>query len=119
MKAVFGVGLLVAMISAPALAIDGPALYQQHCAKCHGDTGQADSWRGYMYFSRDFSSMRWQAANTDEDILADIDRGPRIMPAYKNKLSEAERNALVQVVRSFGLARLFTCLWLRNGLGYH
>ncbi len=50
-----------------------------------------------MEYARKFVEQRM-----DSSILADIDRGPRIMPAYKNKLSEAERNALVQVVRSFG-----------------
>lgn len=82
-------------------AVDGPALYQQHCAKCHGDTGHADSWRGYLYFARNFSNADWQAAKSDAYILDKINTGPRIMPAFNESLSLEERQALVQVVRKF------------------
>lgn len=87
--------------SAQAAAVDGPALYQQHCAKCHGDTGHADSWRGYLYFARNFSDTSWQAAKSDAYILDKINTGPRIMPAYSELLTLEERQALVQVVRRF------------------
>lgn len=102
MKAVIWMGMAILVCSTPVLAVDGPALYKEHCAKCHGDAGQADSWRGYLYFARNFSSAHWQAARTDEEILEKINRGPRIMPAYRDTLSAEERNALVQVVRGFG-----------------
>lgn len=90
------------LVCGSAVAADGPALYKQHCAKCHGDSGQADSWRGYLYFARDFNSRRWQAANDDADIREAIEQGPRIMPAFRNKLTEEERMALLKVVRGFG-----------------
>ena len=43
-------GALLALLTlgVSAAAADGPALYREHCAKCHGDTGQADNWRGYL-----------------------------------------------------------------------
>lgn len=34
---------LLALAGAPVLAQDGQALYAAECAKCHGDTGQADT----------------------------------------------------------------------------
>lgn len=102
MKSWIGVGMTVLLCSAPVQAVDGPSLYREHCAKCHGDTGKANGWRGYLYFARDFSSVSWQAANSGADILAEIDRGPRIMPAYRDKLTLEERQALVQVIRRMG-----------------
>ena len=96
-------GLLLALAIAPAaMAADGPVIYKQHCAKCHGDTGQADNWRGHLYFARNFTSAKWQARMSDADILEEINEGPRIMPAFKDKLSEDDKQALVQLIRGFG-----------------
>lgn len=93
---------VIMLVCGSAVAADGPALYKQHCAKCHGDTGQADSWRGYLYFARNFNKERWQAANDDAEILEAIESGPRIMPSFRKTLTQEERKALLQVVRSFG-----------------
>lgn len=97
-------GFFVFFLSSPLSAtVDGTALYQQHCAKCHGDTGRADSWRGYLYFARNFSDPSWQAAKSDAYILDKINTGPRIMPAYSELLTLDERQALVRVVRGFNV----------------
>lgn len=85
--------------------VDGPAVYKEHCAKCHGDTGKADSWRGYLVFAQDFSKASFQNGRSDDDILNKINRGPRIMPAYEKTLTLAERQALVQVIRDFAERR--------------
>ena len=85
--------------------VDGPALYKENCAKCHGDTGKADSWRGYLVFAQDFSKASFQKGRSDDDILNKINRGPRIMPAYEKTLTLAERQALVQVIRDFAERR--------------
>lgn len=93
--------LLSLPVSAPAAAPDGPALYRQHCARCHGDSGHADTWRGYLYFARNFSDPGWQAKRSDEFILRRISEGPGLMPAFADKLTAAERQALLPVVRGF------------------
>lgn len=93
--------LLLALAAGTAVAADGPALYKEHCAKCHGDTGQADNWRGYLYFARNFNSAKWQARMSDDDILEEINDGPRIMPAFKDSLTAEEKQALIQVIRGF------------------
>lgn len=90
------------MTAMPALAVDGTALYSEYCAKCHGDKGGADSFRGYLYFARNFTRPAWQADRSDAEILDAIDRGPRIMPAFRKTLTQEERQALVKTVRSFG-----------------
>lgn len=95
--------LLLALFASPVAtaATDGQALYKEHCAKCHGDAGHADNWRGYLYFARNFTSPKWQAKMSDADILEEINEGPRIMPAFKETLNEDEKKALVRVIRSF------------------
>lgn len=90
------------VLAAPALAAaDGPALYEQHCARCHGATGNADTWRGYLYFAPAFSDADWQRRHGDERILRAINRGPGAMPAFEKTLTADERQALVGVVRGF------------------
>lgn len=95
----------IILISAAQLSLAAPiepyTLYQEHCAKCHGASGAADNWRGYMYFARNFRDKQWQNKHTDADILADINKGPRIMPSFEKTLSEEQKNALIRVIRGF------------------
>lgn len=97
-----GALLTLLTLGVSAAAADGPALYREHCAKCHGDTGQADNWRGYLYFARNFASPDWQRKMADADILEEINDGPRIMPAYRDKLNAEQKAALIRVIRGFG-----------------
>lgn len=95
--------LLLALLSpsSPAAAADGFELYAQHCAKCHGKTGQADTWRGRLSFAENLASPAFQEGHGNDEILAAIDRGPGLMPAFRERLSLEDRKALVQVIRSF------------------
>lgn len=101
-RALLGVALLAAVAPAQAgESVDAAAVYADHCAKCHGETGRAESWRGRLFFAQDFSKDSFQSARSDEEILEKINRGPRIMPAYRDTLSLEQRKALVQLIRSF------------------
>jgi len=95
--------MLVAMTLLPAAAgaLDGYALYEAHCARCHGKSGAADTWRGRLTFAENLRSPSFQQGNDNADILAAIERGPGLMPAFAETLSPDERKVLVQVVRSF------------------
>lgn len=101
-RLVFLLAASLLLSATPVLALDGAALYKDNCAKCHGDTGGADNFRGYLYFARNFTKPRWQAARSDDEIMEAINKGPRIMPSFREKLTEEERTALVKMVRSFG-----------------
>ncbi|MES2919154.1 MAG: cytochrome c [Pseudomonadota bacterium] len=94
----------VLTLTGAAQADDGKTLYQDHCRKCHGSEGNARTARGYLYFARDFTRPSWQAGRSDEEIFRIISEGPdgwSSMPAYRKRLSEEERRALVKVVRDF------------------
>ena len=92
--------LLLAGLPGLSQAADGAALYRQHCVKCHGADGRAATWRGYLYFARDLGNARWQAAQEDADLRTAIAEGPGLMPAYRDRLSAAETEALVLHLRS-------------------
>ena len=114
--------LAVLIVAASALPVgglsaqDGDDLgrvtYDRWCAGCHGvdGTGNGDG-AGYMLpRPRDFTQALYQirtTANgdlpTDEDILYVIDQGMpgTTMPGWEDLLSDDERQALVQYLKTF------------------
>ncbi|MCU1718392.1 c-type cytochrome [Pseudomonas sp. 5P_3.1_Bac2] len=96
-------GVLTALLlaSLPASAqVDGQQLFQQHCSKCHGANGNAHTLRGWLLFAQNLSKPKWQANTTDDEILHAIQQGPGAMPAYAEKLSSEEQQALLKHLRS-------------------
>ena len=89
-------------IGSAQAAVEGYKLYQDTCAKCHGESGRADNFRGYLYFARNFKSAAWQQKTSDARILERINQGPRIMPSYEKSLSDEQKAALVRVIRELG-----------------
>ena len=81
---------------------DGTALFNIHCAFCHGKDGAGlPNWRAKG--QPDFSKPEWQSAHTDAQISESIKSGGgKTMPAFKNKLSEGDVAALVSRIREFG-----------------
>lgn len=73
------------------------ALYQQHCAKCHGADGKGIE----SLQPPDFTDAKWQAANSDKALGDGIRNGKGTMPGYKSTLSAAQITALVKHVRAF------------------
>ena len=90
----------------------GQVTYDRWCAGCHGVDGTGDGpGAGYMLpRPRDFTQAQYQIRTTasgelptDEDILAVIDRGMpgTTMPGWEDLLSNDEREALVQYLKTF------------------
>ncbi len=84
-----------------SIASDGALLYSKHCVKCHGKEGRANTLRGWFTSAQDLTDPKWQAETLDADILDALEKGPRSMPSYANKLSIVEKNALLKVIRDF------------------
>lgn len=101
--------LLTLLLAAPLLAAapppDGPGLWRAHCAKCHGDDGRSQTETGRRYAATDLTRPLWQASRDDSAIrtaiLLGTDGG---MPGFGAKLTSAEVDALVKVVRGFKAA---------------
>ena len=95
----------------------GEVTYDRWCAGCHGvdGTGNGPGAEYMLPRPRDFTEARYQIRTTasgelptDDDILAIIDRGMpgTTMPGWENILSNDEREALVEYLKS--LSRFFT-----------
>ncbi|MGH9855656.1 MAG: c-type cytochrome [Blastocatellia bacterium] len=74
------------------------AVYQKHCAKCHGADGKGiESLK-----PPDFTSEKWQKENTTAAIAKGIREGKGVMPGFKDTLTAAQITALVKHTRAFG-----------------
>lgn len=99
----------------PMVPADGAALYLQHCAYCHGETGNGRGIAGLSpqarYFGRDkykFTGTRRGdsgAMPTDADLTYIITRGipGTAMWSFRDRLTEFEMRAVVDHLR--GLTR--------------
>ena len=94
MKAIT-ISALTLLISASAFAADGAATYKAKCASCHGANGDAQtSAIGKKMNLRHLGSPEVQK-QTDAELYAWTADGKNKMPAYKDKLSDADIKALV------------------------
>jgi len=98
-----------ALASGRDLAQTGRAVYDQHCAACHGLTGDGNGPAAVWLYPRprNFSaglfkikSTPGQALPTDEDLLQSVTRGlpGSSMPSF-SYLSELDRHEVVQYVK--------------------
>lgn len=100
---------LVLSLPAAALAEAAPpakALYARRCAGCHGADGRADTKPGKKYKMANLAGPAWPRAWSREKIRAVIAEGvPGQMPAWREKLSDAEIDALAGYVLTLSAAK--------------
>ena len=90
---------------APVTGVRSPQeIFEQRCAKCHGNDGKAQTRKGRELKAKDFTRPKFQQHTADKEIVDTITNGirKRKMPAFKDKLSPEEIQALVGYVRAFG-----------------
>jgi mono/diheme cytochrome c family protein len=86
-----------------ARAVDTNELFLKTCAPCHSKDGKAQTPAAKKLGVKDLS----QSKLTDEQIVQQILEGKQDpkkaskMPAFKEKLSKEEIDALVSIVKSF------------------
>lgn len=85
----------------PADKVNARGLYVESCATCHGKDGRAKTFHGWLVHAQNFTSPDWQTTASEQEIVHAIKIGPRAMPAFENKLSEAEIKALAAYVQTF------------------
>jgi cytochrome c oxidase cbb3-type subunit 2 len=108
--------LALGLVGLPAAAQDaanpGKAPYDRWCAGCHGvdGAGQGDAAAYMLPRPRDFTKALYQIRTTgtgqlptDADILHVIDEGMpgTAMPGWRGQLSNQEREALVDYLKTF------------------
>ena len=91
----------------------GKALYEEHCAACHGINGDGQGPAGDRFFTkpRDFTRDEYKIKSTEgdefpsrEDLIRVIVNGMpgSAMPAWEGVLSKQEMGELADYVQTFG-----------------
>jgi ubiquinol-cytochrome c reductase cytochrome c subunit len=71
---------------------DGKALFLQHCAKCHGETGQG------VNAAITFAGPNIQAVHDSGSVMTAMEVGPSHMPSFAYVLSVPEMHAVADYV---------------------
>lgn len=90
--------LLAASFTGPAFA-QSADLYKSKCAMCHGADGKGDTPAGKKMGARDFH-LPEVAKETDQQMFDLTKNGKAKMPAYKDKLTDAQIKDLVKHIRT-------------------
>ena len=87
----------------PARAVDGPAVFENNCASCHGSDGRAQTPQGRKLKAHDLRESRLTEAEIERQIRegSRIKKGITGMPAFGRDLTDAEIQALIVKVKSF------------------
>ncbi len=81
--------------------VDARGLFAENCARCHGLDGCARTFHGRLLGAQNFTDAKWRAATSNAEIIHAIKTGPKRMPAFAKKLSDAEIEAVAAYVQTF------------------
>lgn len=92
--------LAAAALAAPLAArpADAQPLFEKKCAPCHGKDGTGDTPMGKRLGVRPLAAAKGKSDADLEKGLLDGVPGTK-MPAFRNKVSDAEAKDLVRLVR--------------------
>ncbi len=95
--------LLLPLLAAAGRAADGPALFADNCASCHGPDGRARTPAGKKVRAKDLTLSKLTDAEIERQIREGKkdSRGLATMPAFKDQLSDDDIKALIPVVKTF------------------
>jgi mono/diheme cytochrome c family protein len=77
-------------------------LYRKHCLECHDADGRGTSAREITAHVPDFTDTQWHRSRGDSELARIIWDGKKsMMPAMKGKLTKADLDGLVLLIRDF------------------
>jgi mono/diheme cytochrome c family protein len=88
---------IIVASSGAAFAADAGVLWAQHCASCHGKDGSGNTTMGKKLGVKNYTK---EQGFSDAEAANVIKNGKGKMKGYKDKLSDADVQALVAYVRS-------------------
>ena len=100
------IGLIGSSLATPLPPIaleEGRAIYERHCADCHGPEGRGDGKQAISLSPRPGNLVSAQtSAKSDQDLLKIIANGrPRTaMTGWNERLSDNEQRAVLAYIRS-------------------
>lgn len=74
----------------------GEQIYDDNCVACHGEEGT-----GEVLGSADFTDLRFTAEQAPRDFYLIVTQGEGSMPAWQGRLSQEERWAVINYIRTF------------------
>ena len=74
----------------------GRSIYQANCVACHGEDGT-----GRVLGAADFSDLRVMSSRAPRDFYLTLTQGRGSMPAWQGRLSQDERWAVIDYLRTF------------------
>ena len=105
-KLIASLTVVLALGATAALAATAGENWENHCAKCHGADGTAQTKLGTKLKLKDYSNAAALAKFTDADLTKATadgvkENGKEKMKGYSDKLSADEIAALVKHIRGF------------------
>jgi cytochrome c6 len=86
--------IVAVSLAGSALAADGAAIYAAKCAACHGKDGKGTPV-GQKMGAHDLNTLK----ESESEVVAKITNGDGKMPAFKQKLSADEIQAVAKFVK--------------------
>jgi mono/diheme cytochrome c family protein len=80
-------------------AARGKALYERHCAACHGAEGKGDGYKLLGPDPANFTSPSIKG-KSDADLLKTIHEGKPNMPSWKVRLSDQQSRDVLAYIRT-------------------
>ena len=71
-------------------------LFKKYCAKCHGESGNADTAKGKHLMARKFTDAEWQAGESDAELIKSVTEGKEDMPPFGKNLTAEQIESLVK-----------------------
>jgi mono/diheme cytochrome c family protein len=78
----------------------GAQIYAKHCGSCHGETGSGEGPTARLTGIKPANLPVAVREKSRAEILGTINRGKQAMPAFGHILTDAEREAVYQYLRT-------------------
>lgn len=92
--------LLLTACGNPGGSTEGEAIYQKRCLSCHGEAGVGDGPTAKMLRIKPADLRKAVVEKPREEILETIAQGRKLMPAFGQSLTEREREAVYEYLRT-------------------